>query len=202
MWFLIRVVINTLAILFASYTVPGIAVDNVVSALGAGLALGVINALVKPVLAFFTFDTSNPASIRRCIDAARDNLRALRHRVSTELWLELNTLHLDALAWTPDRLQDGDVFDFFHKAHRKNAQLLADREPRAARPGDWAMVVTTIRPDTVFIPYHWAGEKSVNRLTVAAQDPISKIPQYKVCGCRVRRAEAAPAYVARLEAQQ
>ena len=34
-----------------------------------------------------------------------------------------------------------------------------------------AMVVTTIRPDTVFIPYHWAGEKSVNRLTVAAQDP-------------------------------
>jgi assimilatory nitrate reductase catalytic subunit len=65
-----------------------------------------------------------------------------------------------------------------------------------------AMVVTTIRPDTVFIPYHWAGEKSVNRVTVAAQDPISKIPQYKVCGCRVRRADAAPAYAAVLEPQQ
>jgi assimilatory nitrate reductase catalytic subunit len=65
-----------------------------------------------------------------------------------------------------------------------------------------AMVVTTIRPDTVFIPYHWAGQKSVNRLTVAAQDPISKIPQYKVCGCRVRRAEAAPDYSAVLEPQQ
>jgi assimilatory nitrate reductase catalytic subunit len=51
-----------------------------------------------------------------------------------------------------------------------------------------AMVVTTIRPDTIFIPYHWAGDKSVNRLTVAAQDPISKIPQYKVCACRVRAA--------------
>ena len=56
-----------------------------------------------------------------------------------------------------------------------------------------AMVVTTIRPDTVFIPYHWAGDKSANQLTVAAQDPISKIPQYKVCGCRVRRADAPPA---------
>ena len=65
-----------------------------------------------------------------------------------------------------------------------------------------AMVVTTIRPDTVFIPYHWAGEKSVNRLTVAAQDPISKIPQYKVCGCRVRKADGEPAYASVLEAQQ
>jgi assimilatory nitrate reductase catalytic subunit len=65
-----------------------------------------------------------------------------------------------------------------------------------------AMVVSSIRPDTVFIPYHWAGEKSVNRVTVAAQDPISKIPQYKVCGCRVRPADAPPSYAAVLEPQQ
>jgi assimilatory nitrate reductase catalytic subunit len=65
-----------------------------------------------------------------------------------------------------------------------------------------AMVVSTIRPDTVFVPYHWAGEKSINRLTVAAQDPISKIPQYKVCGCRLRKAEGEPAYAASLEPQQ
>jgi assimilatory nitrate reductase catalytic subunit len=54
----------------------------------------------------------------------------------------------------------------------------------------------------VFIPYHWPGPKSPNRLTVAAQDPISKIPQYKVCGCRVRKAEAAPEYASLREAQQ
>jgi assimilatory nitrate reductase catalytic subunit len=65
-----------------------------------------------------------------------------------------------------------------------------------------AQVVTTIRPDTVFIPYHWPGDKSPNRITVAAQDPISKIPQYKVCGCRVRRADAPPAYAAEREPQQ
>jgi assimilatory nitrate reductase catalytic subunit len=65
-----------------------------------------------------------------------------------------------------------------------------------------AMVVSTIRPDTVFIPYHWAGAKSANRLTVAAQDPISKIPQYKVCACRVRPAEAAPEYAETHEPQQ
>ncbi|HWP56020.1 MAG TPA: molybdopterin oxidoreductase family protein [Pyrinomonadaceae bacterium] len=51
-----------------------------------------------------------------------------------------------------------------------------------------AMVVTTIRPDTIFIPYHWAGRKSVNQLTISAQDPISKIPEYKVCAVRVKKA--------------
>jgi assimilatory nitrate reductase catalytic subunit len=55
-----------------------------------------------------------------------------------------------------------------------------------------AMVVTTIRPDTIFVPYHWPGRKSPNQLTIAAQDPISKIPQYKVCGCRLRKAEGPP----------
>ena len=65
-----------------------------------------------------------------------------------------------------------------------------------------AMVVTTIRPDTIFIPYHWPGPKSVNQLTVAAQDPISRIPQYKVCGCRVRRAEGPPEYESQREPQQ
>ena len=51
-----------------------------------------------------------------------------------------------------------------------------------------AMVVTTIRPDTVFVPYHWPGKKSINQLTISAQDPISKIPEYKVCAVRVRKA--------------
>ncbi len=65
-----------------------------------------------------------------------------------------------------------------------------------------ALVVTTIRPDTIFVPYHWAGRKSANQLTIAAQDPISKIPQYKVCGCRVRKAAGAPEYSSVLEPQQ
>lgn len=51
-----------------------------------------------------------------------------------------------------------------------------------------AEVVSTIRPDTIFVPYHWPGEKSINRLTIAAQDPVSKIPEFKVCAVRVRPA--------------
>ena len=62
--------------------------------------------------------------------------------------------------------------------------------------------MNTIRPDTVFIPYHWGGRKSANQLTIAAQDPISKIPEYKVCAVRVRKAAAPPEYADKLEPQQ
>ena len=62
-------------------------------------------------------------------------------------------------------------------------------------------VVTTIRPDTVFVPYHWPGAKSVNLATISSQDPISKIPEYKVCAARIRKA-AEPEYAHRLEPQQ
>jgi assimilatory nitrate reductase catalytic subunit len=65
-----------------------------------------------------------------------------------------------------------------------------------------ASVVETIRPDTVFIPYHWGGRKSANQLTIAAQDAISKIPEYKVCAVRVRPASGPPNYAHILEPQQ
>ncbi|MCI0575472.1 MAG: molybdopterin oxidoreductase family protein, partial [Chloroflexi bacterium] len=55
-----------------------------------------------------------------------------------------------------------------------------------------AQVVKTIRPDTIFIPYHWPGRQSVNQLTISAQDPISKIPEYKVCAVRLRKVDGPP----------
>ena len=50
-----------------------------------------------------------------------------------------------------------------------------------------AAVVETIRPDTVFIPYHWPGVQAANQLTQRALDPLSKIPEYKVSAVRVER---------------
>ena len=54
MGFLIRVLVNALAIIFAAAILPGIRVDSFVSALGAGLVLGLINAFVRPVLLILT----------------------------------------------------------------------------------------------------------------------------------------------------
>lgn len=39
-----------------------------------------------------------------------------------------------------------------------------------------------IREDTIFTPFHWGG---VNALTNAALDPISRMPEFKVCAVRI-----------------
>jgi assimilatory nitrate reductase catalytic subunit len=64
-----------------------------------------------------------------------------------------------------------------------------------------ASVVKTIRPDTVFIPYHWPGRRSANRLTHRTLDPRSKIPEYKVSACRIEKA-APPADIEELRAEE
>jgi len=54
MRFLLRVVLNTVAVLLAARIVPGIYVASPAAAILAGLVLGVINATIKPVLIVLT----------------------------------------------------------------------------------------------------------------------------------------------------
>ena len=54
MGFLLRVLVNALAIMLAAAVVPGIRVDSVLAALTAGLVLGLINAVVRPLLLLLT----------------------------------------------------------------------------------------------------------------------------------------------------
>jgi uncharacterized alpha-E superfamily protein len=65
------------------------------------------------VLDFFTFDLRNPSSILTCVNLARDNARSLRHRISSELWIEVNTLYLEAQEWSPEVFERQGVYDFF-----------------------------------------------------------------------------------------
>jgi len=53
-----------------------------------------------------------------------------------------------------------------------------------------AMIVKTIRPDHVFVPYHWPLERAVNGCTNRALDPVSRIPEFKICAVRVSKSEA------------
>lgn len=45
-----------------------------------------------------------------------------------------------------------------------------------------------IRPDTVFAPFHWAGVARANSVTNDAVDPISGMPEFKICAVRVEKA--------------
>ena len=50
-----------------------------------------------------------------------------------------------------------------------------------------AKVTDAIRPDTLFVPFHWAGKRRANSLTGDWLDPISRMPQFKACAARVER---------------
>lgn len=65
------------------------------------------------VLNFFVLDPDNPNSIRNCIINARNNALSLRHYLSSDLWISLNTLFLSAQAWTPSLFIAPGVFAFF-----------------------------------------------------------------------------------------
>ncbi|MBV9353254.1 MAG: molybdopterin oxidoreductase family protein [Mycobacterium sp.] len=54
-----------------------------------------------------------------------------------------------------------------------------------------ARIVSGIRPDTVFAPFHWGGTASINQLTISVLDPYSRMPSFKVCAVAVARADAA-----------
>ncbi|MNE94322.1 Assimilatory nitrate reductase catalytic subunit [compost metagenome] len=46
-------------------------------------------------------------------------------------------------------------------------------------------ITEAIRKDTVFVPYHFGHEGSVNLLTIPALDPMSRMPEFKVCAAEI-----------------
>ncbi|QPP09005.1 molybdopterin oxidoreductase family protein [Streptomyces bathyalis] len=62
---------------------------------------------------------------------------------------------------------------------------VVSRRGRAVAP---ARITRGIRPDTVFMPFHWDGDGRANSLTNPALDPVSRMPEFKVCAVRVELA--------------
>ncbi|MFC5720501.1 molybdopterin-dependent oxidoreductase [Streptomyces gamaensis] len=65
------------------------------------------------------------------------------------------------------------------------AVTVTSRRGQATAP---AVVTGAIRPDTVFMPFHWPGPGRANSLTNPALDPVSRMPEFKVCAVRVDKA--------------
>jgi assimilatory nitrate reductase catalytic subunit len=94
-------------------------------------------------------------------------------------------------------------------ASQPQARLLIHPGTAASRgiaDGDYATVTnergevlcraelsTTVRPDTVFLPFHFPGQENANRLTEAATDPMSGMPEFKTSRVWVRKAAATQA---------
>lgn len=57
-----------------------------------------------------------------------------------------------------------------------------------------ARLSVDIRPECVFVPFHFGGPQTANLVTSPATDPISGMPEFKVCAVQVRPAGPAAAH--------
>ena len=114
------------------------------------------------------------------------------------IWLTTGRVVSQYLSGTQTRRIGGLVAQYPKPLCEMHPQLAArlgiadgDTVTVSSRRGSMTLpahVVNTIRPDTVFIAYHWAGREAANQLTNRALDPISKMPEFKVAAVRVTTA--------------
>jgi assimilatory nitrate reductase catalytic subunit len=154
-------------------------------------------------------DEAHPGTPRLFAEAfARPNGRALFHALrhltaaeepDDEFPFYLTTGRVQA------HYQSGAQTRRVEKLNELAAQPCAEIHPNIARfyelsNGDSVKLVTrrgaasfkvkvtnAIREDTIFAPFHWGDGQSVNRLTNPALDPLSGMPEFKVCAVRVEK---------------
>jgi uncharacterized alpha-E superfamily protein len=64
-------------------------------------------------IAFMAFDRDNPASIYSCLQAARENARAVRGTLTSEIWETLNSTWLEMRATRLPASNEAEVGNFF-----------------------------------------------------------------------------------------
>ena len=80
------------------------------------------------VIDFLAFDIGNPSSILSCLRAARENARAVRGSISSEMWETFNSTWLEARAQAPTRFTALNVAEFVdwvkYRAHLARGVVL------------------------------------------------------------------------------
>jgi uncharacterized alpha-E superfamily protein len=80
------------------------------------------------VIDYLAFDRDNPSSILMCLRAARENARAVRGTISSEMWETFNSTWLEARANAPMRFSARNVAEFIewvkYRAHLARGVVL------------------------------------------------------------------------------
>jgi len=80
------------------------------------------------VIDFLAFDRENPSSILSCLRTARENARAVRGTISSEMWETFNSTWLEARAQAPSRFTARNVAEFIewvkYRAHLARGVVL------------------------------------------------------------------------------
>lgn len=87
------------------------------------------------VLKFLTFDAENPNSILACLSRARENARAAREIISSDMWEELNRFYL----FVRDAVRDGRAsdYEFFAQVKRASHLLIGTTDATMSHGEAW-----------------------------------------------------------------
>lgn len=89
------------------------------------------------VIDFLTFDVENPNSILSCLKMARENARAVRDAISSEMWEQVNTFYLFVAAGSHRDLQAGDTHAFFNTIKVQSHLLRGITDDTMSRGEGW-----------------------------------------------------------------
>lgn len=73
----------------------------------------------------------------------------------------------------------------YHIQHEEKVRLYTRRGEAIYK----VKITEAIRKDTVFVPYHFGHDESINLLTIAALDPFSRMPEFKACAAQMEKVE-------------
>lgn len=89
------------------------------------------------VIEFLTFDTENPNSILSCLKMARENARAVRDAISSEMWEQVNTCYLFVAAGSHRDLKAGDTHTFFNRIKTQSHLLRGVTDDTMSHEEGW-----------------------------------------------------------------
>jgi uncharacterized alpha-E superfamily protein len=83
----------------------------------------------RNILTFFAFDAENSSSVSACINSARENARAIRDQISSEMWECVNRIYLSYHSWNVESVLIKSPHSFFQLVKESSHlfQGIADR---------------------------------------------------------------------------
>lgn len=94
----------------------------------------------EAAISWLTFDESNPNSILNCITRCRENARAVRGSISSEMWQQINTTYLSVKETTPEDIWREGPHQYFRRIRMASQLFQGLVESTMLRDEGWQWI--------------------------------------------------------------
>jgi uncharacterized alpha-E superfamily protein len=126
----------------------------------------------RNILTFFAFDAENSSSVSACINSARENARAIRDQISSEMWECVNRIYLSYHSWNVESVLIKSPHSFFQLVKESSHlfQGIADRTLMTGETKDFYQCGRFLVKYHDLLPRFSADPVAISD---EAQDPLS-----------------------------